>query len=639
MADVNALIADARGYAAGALAAGNTAINSAIATANSLGRTIGGDDLPIVNLEPPAIDDVGEPPVSLIPIFTDPGLGAAAPILQALTTLDLSGDPGQAPAVHDFEDPGNRPDGDPGNATLLQGVPDFDPNDFLVDKPPNLLEEIRGVPKPTLIPINVRAAPAYVEPQFLGTRPSNPTAPPTGLDTTFRTQFNTISPIMRAAINAELDQFIDREFPACRSGLAALEAKLSTYLAGGTAVNPAVEDALFARTTEKGDAEYRRGRDKIFSDAARAGHTLPSPVIVAQDQVNDQARRDANAQAARDLMIKVFELEQQNMQFAITTSASLRGMMFNAGIAFYQGQIQINGQALEYARSVVDAIVKVYDIAARYSEIQARIYEAEGTIYSAKVRGALGALEAYSAYVRGLEAQSNVDLAQVQVYKVRIEAIQAEATVYQAQVSANNARLEVERLKVDIYRARAGAYGAQVNAYTARYQGYEAAVRGETARVQASAEQVRAFSAEADAYRAVISARSQQLESINRSNDGKVKVFESLTNAYRARVDALATVQRARVESSDVALRTFVARANAIAETSRAYIARFEASLRAVIASAEMEFRLLHEGHDLDIHRVQAIAQLSTAAAANYTAIAQSAGSGMNTLIAQIAQE
>lgn len=639
MATVDSLITDARNYAISVLAGANQAIGAAMASANSLGQMGGGPLIPTVNISAPGPGDLGAVPEFKGSGFVDPGFSGAAPVLTPALPLDISGDPGPVPSVVGFSDPGTQPYGDPGDPGLIDSPPDFNLGDFSVPPSPDLLGEIRGIPRPSISPIRIPAAPQYMAPEFLGTSPSLPDAAPTGLDSTLQTTYLAISPVMRDAVRNELDAFIDREFPEFRTGLAAVEGRLSKYLDGGTALTDEVQDAIYNRASSKSDAEYRRNYATVVGNAARLGHTIPGPVLTAQLQQADKDRRDAGTAVARDLMVKVAELEQQNLQFAVTQSANLRGMMVNAGLNYYGGLVTINGQAVQYAQSVVESIVKVYDTLARQKEIEARIYESEGNIYQAKVRGALSVLEAYQTQVKALEAQANVEAAAVNAYRAQIDAVQAEASVYKAQVEGVIARAQIARNQTDIYQARVQAYAAQVNAWTAQWSGYKAAVDGEIAKVNASAEQVRGFQAQAAAYNSVINARVAQIEGINKTNDGLLRSYTTALEAYRTQVNALAEVDRAKVQSFDTTIKAFTAKANAIGERSRAEIASYEASLRAVVASAEMQFRMLHEKHDLDIHRVEALARLSESAAANYRGVAQSALSGMNTLVGNIKNE
>ena len=639
MADINTLIFDAQTYAQNVLGQAMASLNGAFAVMNNLGNQIGGPVFPVFNVSPPAPGDPGDVPQYNGKGFVDPGLTTKAPTLRDVPDLDLSGAPGTMPSVVGFKDPGNQPTGDAGDNTLLGGTPTISPNDILVPVAPDMMAQIQSIQKPTIVQIRVPTAPAYAEPAFLGKSPDDPAPPPQNLDTTMRAAYTDISPVMREAVTAYVDNFIDSEFPQFRTGLAKVEARLDIYLSGGTALVPAVDDAILSGAQSKSDAEYRRARDGLYEEGARMGHTVLGPTLVSKAQQIDKSRRDANTAAVRERMVKVYELEQQNMQFAVTQSANLRGVMINAALGYFNGLVQINGQALEYARSIVDAIVRTYELAARHAEIQARIYESEAQVFDAKVKGALGVLEAYNAEVRGLEAQANVDRAMVDVYRSQVEAIQAEAMVYRAQVDAALAKAQIARLQVEVYQARVQAYGAQVNAYTARWGGYRAAVEGQIANIQASAEQVRGFEAQSRSYQAIIGARVSQIDGLLKVNEGNLREYTAQVEAYGVRVRALAEVNRAQIESFDATIKSFIAKANAISEHSRAEIAQFEAALRAVIANAEMAFRLLHERHDLDIHRAEGIAALSTAAAHNYTGLAQSAMSGMNTLVAQVAQQ
>src|SRR6185312_5372123 len=218
---------------------------------------------------------------------------------------------------------------------------------------PDLLGEIATIVAPTLIDVTIGDAPTFQAPEFLGTEPVLPSAPPTDLDKTQRIQYSTILPVMREAVNSELDAFMDREFPQFRSGMAAIEDRLATYLQGGSALTPAIEDAIFNRTIDKTNADAKRMRQKVLGEGARAGFTIPPITLLQQLQDVDQERRNNNARAATDIAVKQAELEQHNLQFAVTTSANLRQIALNAALEYYTGLVQLNSHALEYARDVV----------------------------------------------------------------------------------------------------------------------------------------------------------------------------------------------------------------------------------------------------------------------------------------------
>jgi len=621
------LIQDARNYATDNLAAASTEMGFAMTVLSNLQNS------PAIKLTlpaagPPVPGDPGAVPAYTGPHFVATKFNGVEPKLQDISPLVLPGNP-TAPDQLSYDAP-STPSGEPSTA----GLGDIPTLDDLPAMPvaPDLLSEIRGIQAPPLLSITIPDAPNFVPPEFLGVRPNAAVAPPTGLDATMRDQFAAISPIMRDAVSTQLDAFLDREFPQFRSGMAAIETRLATYLAGGTALTPAIENAIYNRTLDKTSADSRRAARTLWESAAQRGHTIPSAILLAQQQDAAQESRNANVRAAIEIAVKQAELEQNNLQFAVTQSASLRNVAISAAMSYYSGMVQINGQALEYARDVLDAIVKAYDISARYAEIQARLYEADATIYRAQLEGALAVIEAYKAKIQGLEAQAQVNVAQVEAYRERIGAVEAEATVYRSEIEAIVAQAQLQRIKVELYDSKVRAYGAQVNAYSARWQGYAAAVSGQAAKMQVNAERVRAFQAEWGAYDSQVRAKATEIESQTRVNEQLLKVYQVDVEAFAALNRAEAEAVAAEVGSFSATIDAFKAKANAVAEKSRANIASYEVALRGLVAQADLYLSELREQNKVNVSRAEGIARVGVAAGEVYAGIAQSSLSGMNSL-------
>ena len=634
MSDATDIIASAQTYASDSMEAGVSAMNEAMAALNALGSVntnfISG--APVI--QPPTPGDAGDVP-DYVGIHLDPDLFTDdAPFLQTVPALVLPNDPTPPPADLVYVAP-QVPSGFTPDASLLSDIPTL--NDVpAAPTMPDLQGEIAGIAAPVLVPITIPDAPVYVPPEFLGTAPVFSATMPTDLDDTFRTNFDTIGPILRAAVNDQLDGFIDREFPQFRSGMAAIEDRLATYLAGGSALSPDVETAMFNRTLDRTNAEGRRSSQEAWGKGARAGFTIIGATLLSQQQDIDQARRDNNAKAATEIYIKQAELEQSNLQFAVTKSTELRKIALDAALSYYSGLVQINAQALQYARDIVDQIVKAFDIAARYAETQARIYEADAAVYRAKVDGAMSIIRAYEAAVNAELAKANVNRAVVDAYTARINAVRAEADVYRAAVDAIVSLAGLERIKVELYDSKVKAFGSQVNAFTAQWQGYEAAVKGQTARMEVNVAHSREYEAAAGAYSAIVHGRSEAVKAASENN-------RQLVDTYRAKVAAFAELQHAKAEAVQIdvsiykaTIEAFIARATAIMEEKRSEVAVYEVALRGLIEEARLGLEHVRDTNALNIERARGLAQLAGTIGGNYGHLAEAALNGMNALGASI---
>jgi hypothetical protein len=506
----------------------------------------------------------------------------------------------------------------------------------VVPVPPDFQAHLALIEKPIITPITVPPPPSWVEPPFLGVQPSPPPPPPANLGDILRDGFLEGSAIMRDAIAAEIDAFIDRMFPAHRANLAAVEAKLAQYLQGGTAVNPAIEDQIYYRAQDKTNDDAAKAAKAAIKRAAQMGHTVVAATIYGEVGAIDAERRKANARVASDIAIKVFELEQQNMQFAITNCIALRKVAIDAGMAYYNGLITLNGHALQYATAIVDSIVKVYELAAKYSEIQVRIYEAEAAIYKVKLEASLAVFEVYKAQLAALEAVASINKSMVEVYRAQIDAVTAEANCYKAQIDGVTAQAELEKAKVDLYRARVAAYGEQVNADVARWRGYEALVHGQTAKIGAGAEEWKSYSVRLGAWETEIKGRTEEITSRIRVNEALISQFKAEWDGYSAAARAEGDSVQAEVASYKATVDAYSAGAHAQAEYYRATIARYSAILQGIIEDSRLIAEELRGRNQVEAAKAAAISGIANASAEVYGKTAAAAVAGMNTLAAEV---
>src|ERR1022692_4461607 len=256
MADIAApLIAAAQEYASNALAAGVGAMNGAISLLEGMGASVTNQKLPVVDIKIPDPEGPGEVPIYSGSHFDVDPFAIVVPNLPQIPAYKSPAAPGSAPSVLSYNEP-TQPSGEP-DASLLLNPPNITTS-FVFPVMPDLEGEIAGIVAPVLIPIVIPAAPNYSAPVFNGQAPVFNAVQPTGLDDAFRANYTTIAPVFISTINTQLDAFLDREFPGFRTGMAAIETRLATYLAGGTALTPAIENAIVNRTLAKTNADAKR---------------------------------------------------------------------------------------------------------------------------------------------------------------------------------------------------------------------------------------------------------------------------------------------------------------------------------------------------------------------------------------------
>jgi hypothetical protein len=516
--------------------------------------------------------------------------------------------------------------------------PDMSPPAILTDLPfPDVPAELQTISllAPVLAECAAPDAPALQMPVFDAQAPVEDLSAPTDHAERFEAAYRGMAPTMAAAIDGYMDAQLDRLNPRFHEQMARLEDKLAAYVEGGTALNPEVEDAFYERARGRNHAEYRRVRDTVHADAARRGFTLPDSVLVNSASQARQAAADNNARAALDIAIRQAELEQQNVQFALTTSLQLRCTLVEATVAWCQLLVSVNGMALDYAKSVLGASVEVYNTLVKAYGMRLDAYKAEAAVYETRLRGAMALVEIYKAEIGALESLSRVDMAKVELFKSRLEGLQTLASVYKSQIDAVLGKATVEKMKVEVFGEQVRAYAAQAQAKNAEWQGYTAAVNGQEALMKAFGTEAQAYSAEVDGYKAGIQARQAEIESISSYNKGKIDQYVAALQGYSAVAGANARVAAAQIDSQKTQLMAVQAKLGA--EEANARLAQEYYKTVATLNQESFKTGLLAvmENGKLNVQKITAAANIALNGANVYGSMAAAAMSGMNTLVSR----
>lgn len=632
MATTDAQIANAQAYVTTVTNSANAAISDMQADINNVGFTVvsfSGANLPDapdipdaltaptlspVNLELPAEPDTNLTfqDISPIEVGVAPALSATAP------TVNLPSMPSQVAAFMDTA---------PGITT-----------DFDFPQPPAILSD-PPVAAPALADHDVPSKPTIALPSFDAVAPLNDTVAPSDFAADFTAAYRDMYPAMVLALEDRMDAALVRFNPRYHAQMEAIETQLTRYLAGGTGLDPTVENAIYERAKDKGNAEYLRAERAAYDGAASRGFTIPDGIALAAAQNARQAAADNNARSANEIAIKQAEMEQANLQFAVTTSAALRNSALSAALAYHGNLIQINGQALDYAKSVLGAMVQIYNLTLESFKAKLEAYRAEAQVYDTRVKAAMAYVDLYKAEIDALQALTNVDRAKVDMYRARIDAINSYAQFYRTQVQTVVEQASLEKLKVDLFRTKVEAYTATVQGKKAEYDGYTAALNGEEAKVRIYGAQVSAYSAELSGFRAKIDAQSEVVRSQALTNQARA-------TQNKARLDSYSTVVQARGDKARLELDIQRAELNAFDSQVKATIANvslqadvYKAEASIILQNTQLEVETLIKNAQMNVERARVVAELGVSSAKVYEGLASSALSGINTLVAQTLAE
>lgn len=621
------LISSAQGYASNLVSQASSAMAAANSAVSGVGFSWTDYNPAALPSSPPAAINTDLPTLETVD-FTAPAEPGAAPAFQDISAIDTSGEPVLSADLPVLELPTK-----PSQVAEFHGVQPLISTDFVFPEPPDELIH-PNIQAPILIDHDTPVSPDVLLPVFTGVMPTDTTVAPDGLDATFQANYATAAPSFIAAMDGYVDAMLHKHNPQYAAQMAALEAQLTRYLAGGTGLATAVEDAIYSRARSKNNAEALRASNAAYEDAAARGFSMPTGAMLAGIQLSRQSAADNNAQAAREIVVMQAEMEQKNLQFAVTTSSALRTSMLQAALSYHQNLVQINGQALDYAKSIMNALIENYNLSVKMFSLKLDAYKADSQVYEVKLRGAMASIELYKAEIQALEALTQVDKVKVDIYRARIETLSSLANVYRSQIEAVVSRMGLEKLKLEVFQSEVQAYTSLVQAKNAEWQGYSYAVQGQESKVHIYSAQVQAYNAQIGGYKAKIDAKSEAARATAMTNQARASQYQATVAGYQTIVQARGEVARTKIEGQRQLILAFQAKIQAeignaqvqqsyYTSTSNVAIANAEGSLKAGIAASEARRSF-----------GQTIAQLGAANAHIYAGLASSAMAGMNSLAA-----
>lgn len=631
MASVDEILADAKSYAKSLQKAAATAVTSTLAGISPPEAVV------------PQVNRVWSPgltsssymiPEVTVPVFEPPDpdtyLPQDADAFREISEITLS----DLPTFDATKPTITLPDKPSALDTFNLAPPPINTNFTLPDDPNTSV-----VTAPTIADRTQPTKPSITLPSFSGTIPSAAAIPrgmdPETVEAATRRVSNQYMADAVSNITPRAAAYVEEIAPGITAVLGTSDAQLATYLRGGTGLAPAVENAIYERSRSKVDAESERVRSTILSDMANRGFTLPNGALSSAIVAARQAAADNNAKAASEITIMQAEMEQKNLQFAVSTLAGMRATLLNATQAYLQSLVALNGQSLDAAKSVLSTILAAYDSQAKLYGLQLEVFKAHATLYETEAKAATLALEIYRGELAAFDSSLNHDKTRVELYRSQIEAAGQEIGLYKEKVNAVVSKANLEKLKIDLVSMQAQLYATTVQAKEAEWRGYTAAVQGEEAKARIFATEVEGFKARVDVLRTDVSAQAE-----------RVKAEAAANAAISDRINAKLAIFNALMQSATTKLssETEIKKLKLAADVEQLKAALGIDGLRVDIMKAEATLATERErlgveagkaGIDAEIAYMQAVANVSTITAQTLSGMAQAAMSGMNVLAAQ----
>lgn len=363
------------------------------------------------------------------------------------------------------------------------------------------------------------------------------------------------------------DVFVNWAEPEYKSEvLPDLVAQIKLMMAGGTGLPAPIEDALFARTRERGSAESERAVQEVVDTWAARGYSLPQGVLDKQVAVvREQGRLNA-AELNRDILVQAAQWEIENLRFAVQQGLALEQLTSN----LFENMV---ARLFEVAKFSAESQINVFNARIGLFNAQNAAFETIASVYRIKVEAELSKLTAYKTAIEGQLAIGEINKQYIDVYRAKLDGLQASTDLYKTMMQAAQVRADVLGKQFDMYRTDVQAYAESIGAEKLKFDAYDARLSGEKTKADIFDSQVRAY--------------ATTVQSIANKADVKVKEGQLKLGAAEAKVRKFS----ADLDGYKAQLQMGLSQVQYSTQVFQAQVEAWKAKSSAAVADAEMQSR------------------------------------------------
>jgi hypothetical protein len=355
-----------------------------------------------------------------------------------------------------------------------------------------------------------------------------------------------------------------------------VKTQITTFLNGGSGIDPVVENAIVARGRDREDRLTKQEEQQATEEWANRGYTAPPGLLVQRlENVRDK-NTIKKLGLQREMTIKVHQDEIDNLRFAVQQGIEAEKLYVQMHLAAVERLFEIQRLAIQWLIDLYNISVAVFNARMQEVAIRAQAYESQ-------IRGELARVEVYRAEIDAELAKAEVNKSLVEVYKAQIEAQELIVSIFVAELEGVKARAEVYATEIDGYKGKVDAYAAEVDADKTRFEAYAARIQGEVGKASI-------IEAEARAYQAEIQGISVGVQAEVETIRGQVAKIQTEIQGYDANIRG--QVGRAQIELGKVDI------------NSKAYVAdvaRYAAEVGREEASARVETAAWDAGNRIGV--------------------------------------
>ena len=380
---------------------------------------------------------------------------------------------------------------------------------------------------------------------------------------------------------------------------------------GSSGLKPEVETAIFQREQERALLAHREAMDRIASEWAKRGFSLPNGVLTAMFQEEEINYTNKRLDVSRDIAIKMAELALQNEHFMIEKGITFESMaiaLFNA----------VADRTFNASKALAELLITAFQANMQKYSILNDIYKTRAAVYETQIRGELAKAEVYKTQMEGVKAVAEINEAYVKLYASQIAAVEAIINIYRVEMEGAKTQADINRMKLEAFRSQIEAFMAQVNAKTAEYNMYRAQIDAEKGKVDIYKAQVDAYVAQVQAKTAIIQGQVEGVKAETEVNKSLATVYAARVDAYRSQITAEATKIEGIVKAFMGEVELYRADVSAYEAEGNVIVKAYEAEIQQAMAN----LNLLLKQAEINMKSYEAMVQLKVEAMKGSAAIA-----------------
>lgn len=504
--------------------------------------------------------------------------------------------------------------------------------DYTYPDAPDLTE----YPDPVTTPLDLRDTPDIDAPTFQNNVTIHDPGDSPELVDPYLSTLEDAAPAFRAWIETYADSWLNQYAPEYHTAMAQLETALARGYDGNTALPDAVEQQIFDRAVSRSLDEQDRMDQETVNTFKKRGYKVPPISMFGALNANSQVVAQTASAAARETAIERAKMENQHVQFVMQLSSSVRDGMRGQILQYSNLLLNINGQAIDHAKTVASLLAETYRMLVTRAELDLRQTETLAKIFETEMKSAMADLEIYKIEMEGAKTKKDAELADVSVWAKKIDAQNTKINQYLAELKGISEKAGIEQLKLTQFGEEINAYTAQVKAKDSEFGAYKAAISGDTALVDANMQVVRSYGINVDAQKTKLDAEVAVSDSIASYNRNLTDVFKSELGAYETDVRAETSRLSGNIDVQKIALDRYSTVLRGEVDTLRIGYDKERLDLEAARAQLNGDVRTLLAQGQIFQRQLALRAQTAMSGATAFGSMASSAVSAQNTMVSLV---